>query len=144
MQLIERKQMGNLLVFHYNDGGRSNYFKAQHVGDCGTRAMAIASGRDYKEIYNAFRKLYGQSPRNGLPRKIFHKLAQELGATWRSTMQIGAGCTVHMRVGEIPMQGRIVLNVSGHYCAVIDGVINDTYDPSRNGDRCVYGYWLFP
>ena len=27
--------------------------------------------------------------------------------------------------------------------AVIDGVINDTYDPSRGGKRCVYGYWVF-
>jgi len=25
--------------------------------------------------------------------------------------------------------------------AVIDGVINDTYDCSREGTRCVYGYW---
>jgi hypothetical protein len=25
--------------------------------------------------------------------------------------------------------------------AVIDGVIHDTYDPSRDGKRCVYGYF---
>jgi hypothetical protein len=24
--------------------------------------------------------------------------------------------------------------------AVIDGIVHDTYDPSRNGTRCVYGY----
>ena len=22
-----------------------------------------------------------------------------------------------------------------------DGVVHDTYDPSRDGTRCVYGYW---
>jgi hypothetical protein len=32
--------------------------------------------------------------------------------------------------------------VSKHYCAVIDGVIHDTSDPSRDGTRCVYGYWI--
>jgi hypothetical protein len=25
--------------------------------------------------------------------------------------------------------------------AVIDGIIHDTYDPSRNGTRCVYAYF---
>ena len=24
---------------------------------------------------------------------------------------------------------------------MIDGVIHDTYDPTRGGTRCVYGYW---
>lgn len=26
-------------------------------------------------------------------------------------------------------------------CAVVDGVIFDTHDPSRDGTRCVYGYF---
>ena len=26
-------------------------------------------------------------------------------------------------------------------CAVIDGVVNDIYDGTRGGSRCVYGYW---
>ncbi len=33
-------------------------------------------------------------------------------------------------------------NQPRHYTAVIDGVINDTHDPSREGTRCVYGYWV--
>jgi len=28
-----------------------------------------------------------------------------------------------------------------HTTAVIDGIIHDTYDPSRAGTRCVYGYF---
>lgn len=63
---------------------------------------------------------------------------------WRfiPTMGIGTGCTTHLRDGEIPMVGRIVCNVSKHYVAVVDGVIQDTFDPSREGTRCVYGYWI--
>jgi hypothetical protein len=34
--------------------------------------------------------------------------------------------------------------VSRHAVAVIDGVIHDTYDCSRGGKRCVYGYWRLP
>jgi len=26
---------------------------------------------------------------------------------------------------------------------VIDGVLHDTHDCSRDGTRCVYGYWLY-
>ena len=132
-----------MLQFNYNDGGRSKYFTAKNVGDCGVRALSIASGRDYKECYDLLRKISGESPRNGLARKYFAKAAQQLGAVWCPTMKIGAGCTTHLREREIPMHGRIVCNVSRHYVAVIDGVTNDTYDCGRDGNRCVYGYWLF-
>jgi hypothetical protein len=55
-------------------------------------------------------------------------------------MQIGSGCTVHLSADELP-SGRLVVSVSKHLTAVIDGVIHDTHDPSRRGTRCVYGYW---
>lgn len=41
---------------------------------------------------------------------------------------------------ELP-PGRLVVSVSKHLTAVVDGVIHDRYDPSRDGTRCVYGYW---
>lgn len=55
-------------------------------------------------------------------------------------MAIGSGCKVHLRSDELPT-GRIIVSVSKHYVAVIDGVLHDIYDPSRHGNRCVYGYW---
>jgi hypothetical protein len=33
--------------------------------------------------------------------------------------------------------GRLVVSVSGHMVAVIDGVIHDNHDCSRGGTRCV-------
>lgn len=47
---------------------------------------------------------------------------------------------VHLRDGELPM-GRLIVSVSRHLVAVIDGVIYDTHNCSRNGTRCVYGFW---
>jgi hypothetical protein len=55
-------------------------------------------------------------------------------------MQIGSGCKVHFRSAELP-PGRLIVKVSRHLVAVIDGVIHDTSDCSRRGTRCVYGYW---
>ena len=63
-----------------------------------------------------------------------------LGWRWVPTMQIGQGCTVHLRGDELP-SGTLLVTVSKHYTAVIDGIIHDIYDPSREGTRCVYGYY---
>jgi hypothetical protein len=57
-------------------------------------------------------------------------------------MEIGKGCKVHLRADELP-KGKIICSVSRHLVAVIDGVINDTHDCSRDGNRCVYGYYTF-
>jgi hypothetical protein len=37
--------------------------------------------------------------------------------------------------------GKLIVSVSRHLVAVVNGVINDTYDCSRDATRCVYGYW---
>jgi hypothetical protein len=37
--------------------------------------------------------------------------------------------------------GRLVVSLSKHYVAVINGTIYDTHYPDRDGTRCVYGYW---
>ena len=65
---------------------------------------------------------------------------QELGFVWTPTMQSGSGCQVHLVAEELP-SGRLICKVSKHLVAVIDGVIHDTYDCSRDEQRCVYGYW---
>jgi hypothetical protein len=67
-------------------------------------------------------------------------LMVEWGFVWVPTMSIGSGCKVHLRADELPA-GRLVVSVSNHYTTMIDGVINDTWNPDRGGDRCVYGYW---
>lgn len=123
----------------YDDGGRSAYFKGT-CGDCAVRAIAIATEGDYKEVYDALAAICGASPRNGVGRGAIHAYMQRIGWQWHPTMRIGSGCTVHMRASELP-SGRIVCNLSKHVAAVVDGVLHDTYDCTRGGTRCVYGYW---
>jgi len=133
----------------YSDGGRSAYFTGKKVGDCVTRAVAIASGMDYKKVYNTFAKLEAnrgrsRSAKNGVrtQTKAFKDQMREWGFEWVATMFIGSGCQVHLKADELP-KGRLVCMLSRHAAAVIDGVVNDTYDCSRNGSRCVYGYWIY-
>lgn len=135
----------------YNDGGRSNYFKAEKVGDCVVRAVAIATGKDYKEVYDDINRLAKSerrgkrkrgisNARNGVYKQTIRKLMDEYGWRWVPTMKVGQGCTTHLREDELP-SGRLVVSLSKHLTAVIDGTIYDTHDPSRDGTRCVYGYW---
>ena len=48
-----------------------------------------------------------------------------------------------MREDELP-SGELIVALSKHLTCVKDGVLYDTYDCSRGGDRCVYGYWRKP
>ena len=139
------------MEFVYSDGGRSNYFKAEKVGDCVTRAIANATGIDYKEIYDALnnlakserktkRKRRVSSSRNGVYKDTFKKYLESKGYKWIPTMQIGSGCKVHLKADELP-DGVLIVSLSRHLTCVKDGVIYDTYDCSRDETRCVYGYW---
>ena len=144
----------NPAAFVYNDGGREAAGYKGSAGDCVCRAVAIAAQLPYQEVYNRLAegnasqrksKRTGKQPRSArtgiyTTRKWFKDYMRELGFVWTPTMQIGSGCQVHLKADELP-SGRLVCNVSRHSVAVIDGVINDTYDCSREGTRCVYGYW---
>jgi hypothetical protein len=55
-------------------------------------------------------------------------------------MQIGNGYKVHLKNEELPAD-RLVDSLSKHSAAVIDGVLHDIYDCTRDGTRCVYGYY---
>lgn len=132
----------DVLAWVKDDGGRSKYFKAEKVGDCVTRSIAIASGMDYKEVYDELFALAKSSPRDGVSRSVIRKYMAAKGYEWVSTMTFGKGVTNHLRKGEVPMQGAIICNCSRHLVAVIDGVVHDTYDPARDGGRAVYGYWI--
>jgi hypothetical protein len=71
---------------------------------------------------------------------VFHDYILGHGFEWVPTMKVGSGCQVHLRPDELPT-GTLIVKVSKHLTAVVDGVIEDTHDPSRGGNRCVYGYY---
>ena len=137
--------------FVYNDGGRSRAGYKGYAGDCAVRSIAIATDLSYQEAYdlvNDFgakerkgsRRRGTSNARTGVHRPTFRRIMDHLEWSWTPTMKVGQGCKVHMRSDELPT-GTLILNVSKHYCAVIDGVVHDTYRDDRNGTRCVYGYW---
>jgi hypothetical protein len=157
------------MPFVADDGGRSVAGFKGAAGDCVARAVAIASQKPYSDVYAVLSKGMGSqrktkhsmrrsaSARNGVNvrRKWFKDYMTQLGFVWVPTMRVGQGCKVHLLKGELP-SGRLVVALSRHYTAVIDGVVHDTYDPHwatiyneigkppRMSHRCVYGYWHKP
>ena len=172
------------MEWQYNDGGRVDSGFKGSPGDCVVRSVAIASELPYKEVYDALshgcktqrltkKSTKMASARDGVnvQRKWFKDYMKSIGFKWIPTMHIGSGCKVHLTESELPL-GRLVVSVSKHYTAVINGVIQDTHDPSdrpttvyslgthkdelpklayllENGNgwayspqRCVYGYWI--
>jgi len=167
------------MKYVYNDGGRAAAGFKGSVGDCVVRAIAIATQMSYREVYDLVNSIAKESPkhrlirscgkiryrsrssaRDGVLKNDTRKIMARLGWTWIPTMQIGSGCKVHLLASELP-KGRLVVQVSKHLTAVIDGVIHDTYNPQRgeiaymkagpdgravvdhvSPERCVYGYYL--
>jgi hypothetical protein len=171
------------MKFIYDDGGRAASGFEGKAGDCVCRSIAIATGKDYADVYNDLlasavtertgkRKRGRSHPRTGVYKNTYRRYLAALGWTFHPTMQIGSGCKVHLAEGELPTTGRLIVCVSRHLTAVIDGNIHDTHDPRREdslsfepdrgqelkpnqgrnengvwtkiGGRCVYGYFTKP
>lgn len=143
---------GLIMEFIMNDGGRKEVGFKGTSRDCACRAVAIATGRPYLEVYddlNEFaktekpskRRRGKSSARTGFHMHTFKRYMASIGWTWTATMKIGSGCKVHMNADELPA-GTIIVRLTRHYATVIDGVLHDNHDCSRDGSRCVYGYWV--
>jgi Protein of unknown function (DUF2786) len=127
------------MKYIYNDGGKAAS-KHDEVNDCACRAIAIATERPYHEIWDVFRVLLeteGPRRRSGVDEKVQDKVMESLGWVWVNTTR------KHLREDDLP-PGRLVVCIEGHSVAVVNGIIHDTWNPSRkkNGKPpYVYGYY---
>lgn len=137
----------------YSDGGRWKYvgkgkpFKSWRADDCVIRAVCNATGMDYMDAYSKLfdvTRKHGYSPNQGVTKADTKRLIEKVvGWEWHPLMGIGTGCKVHLRGSELP-SGVAILSCSGHLTCSKDGVVYDSYDCTRGGTRCVYGYWSAP
>jgi hypothetical protein len=167
-----------MITFVEDDGGRGLAGYKGNARDCVVRAIAIATHQDYQDVYDVLsegartqrvtkgkkRKPSARDAGVYIQRKWFKDYMASLGLEWVPTIRIGQGCKVHLTAGELP-KGRLVVRVSKHLTAVVNGVLRDTWDCSWSWDRtnavpsedrktwivppvkvqgkkCVYGYWI--
>ena len=70
-------------------------------------------------------------------------ILKNLGGSGRQRCLLDKVVKFHLKKDELP-SGTLIVSCSKHITVVKDGVLHDTYDCSRRGTRCVYGYWTKP
>ncbi len=128
----------------WNDGGRADSGYVGLAGDCVTRAIAIATGTSYRDIYNTLGAIGEMTPRNGVFTSVAAEYLQNLG--WVHHNGLGAA----LGAAALP-KGAVIVDLiapsnqrAGHFCSVIDHVIYDTWNPSDDDSLVVAGYWTRP
>ena len=125
--------------FTYTDGGRAEAGYKGTANDCATRALSIAEDIHYQVIYqdvNRFLKttfFENLTARQGLPEEIVKRYYGKMG--WRY-IQVSEGYVTHDKLPG----GKVILNLEDHVSTVIDGVIHDDHDWTKENYK-VLGYW---
>jgi len=142
--------------FVEDDGGRAAAGYGEAEGDCVARAITIATGKPYTEVFEALKAAHARYVKrlrpggdaalaeerrrtepihNGCDQKVYGRYLRSLG--WQYTRIRERLC---LRAGALP-SGRLVVDLDRHLVALIDGVIHDTYDSGGAGRRPVKGYY---
>jgi hypothetical protein len=152
--------MKSKLGMQYDDGGREAAGFKGRAGDCVVRALAIATGTDYRKVYdycrNRMRSRYTisdetrerlsdaqlkrvkqrytrwASPRTGVPSTVYEPWLKDRGFRKRKVKE-------RMLLRDMPCEFGTVYVVrvrrnghrNGHLVAVIDGTIHDTWNCSN-------------
>ena len=152
------------MEFIYDDGGRAAAGFKGKTGDCVTRAIAIATGRPYREVYDRLNEIAQEherlkvrksrtkrrsSSRTGVYKQTYRRYLEELG--WVKVVTSGFGeQPIKFNTHKLPA-GRLIVKRRKHLVAVVEGVVRDTWDSSiardfetgkvRPEGAAIYGYW---
>ncbi len=128
------------MEFIWNDGGRAACGFVGLARDCATRAIAIATGAVYRDVYQQLGEAAEYSPRNGMSNAVSRRYLAD--RNWCHSVPVGSQFTPQ----AIP-KGVVIVRLikedgrSSHLCAVIDHVVHDTWNPSDDGEYLVCEYW---
>lgn len=104
----------------------------RHIDDCVVRALSALTGKDWYEVYDEL-----------------SDLASDKGQMFDSVefvedyldKRYPRECHYAKNVGEFAIEhpyGKYAVTMNGHITAIIDGVIIDTFDPSKRIMRCAW------
>jgi hypothetical protein len=101
--------------------------------------MAIALQLDYKQVYKEISQANAdngrsKSARNGVMKDTYAEVLKRYGWVWHKAPTFEGR---KARCSDMP-KGRVIAKQAGHFVAVIDGIVHDTWNSTG---RMVYGYW---
>ncbi|MFN9508016.1 MAG: DUF2786 domain-containing protein [Planctomycetota bacterium] len=121
--------------FLWDDGGRAKSGFVGLTGDCVTRAIAIATGLAYRDVYQTLMERHGSSPRNGVPQSVYGPYLAEL--RWEECSVSKPFLPVERFDFSEGFHVVLMQDAYGrksHLAAVIDSSLHDTWDP-RDDDN---------
>ena len=135
-------------VFVQTDGGRRQDTKRRNHGkDCMVRALAVATGVPYAQVYDELVAEGVFSPKRG---GFMDRLVGQLNFAdmdfhgfkfqWISFPAVKGKPRMHAdKFAEQFPTGTYLLRMGHHICCMADGVLYDMF--SHTDRRCVYGAW---
>jgi hypothetical protein len=123
-------------MFKHNDGGLSSTGMSEK-NDCTVRAFAIVSGKPYKDVHKVI-ETFGRKNGKGLAKcnKKVQPISKALGINLKQVCRSGS----LKKLIENNPNGKMLVLVRKHAFAVVDGIVEDTWQQSV--DRHVKGAWI--
>ncbi len=134
------------LQWNWNDGGRFACGFVGLTGDCVARSIAIATGENYRHVYDALGEAALKTPRRGVAVSVSGAYLKERGWEYHHALDVD-GRDLPLANATLPT-GVVIVQLSpegrsrtGHLCTVINQVIHDTWDASEDESLGFVGYW---
>ncbi len=128
------------MEFIWHDGGRAACGFVGVTGDCVVRALAIATGDVYRDVYDSIGHLAHASARHGVADAVIHQFLHSHG--WQKTT-----CQASVPPSELPA-GVVLVHFrstgrkrNGHLSCLIDHTVYDTWNPWEDSSFEVASYW---
>lgn len=146
------------MAYVFDDGGRAEAGFKGKTGDCVARAIAIATGLPYREVYDRLasenagqrvtkhtrKSLAGvKTARKGIytGRKWFKDYMAELGFRWVGLAKIGEPSRITVDHFSKHYGQTYILSLRRHSAAMVDGNLRDSWDSGYGGTATVFGFW---
>jgi hypothetical protein len=133
--------MRTIQDFVWDDGGRSKAGFVGLTGDCVPRAISIATGIAYRDVYHALQQSSPQSPRYGVSESVYSQYLKQRG--WQHR-RIDGGLVDEEKFPD----GLVIIGCQktypskGHLFALVEGSIRDTWDVRDDGAYLTKEVWV--
>lgn len=117
----------------YNDGGRASTGNHTETNDCVARALSVVIGPNSYGLARIMVEPLKDAEGVNIYDPAFMQLLDGLGFAY-VPLPVGKS-----RLCDLPQDGAFIAHTNNHVSAVVDGVVNDTFDTRV---EMLKGYWL--
>lgn len=119
--------------YKYNDGGRASTGNLNETNDCVARALSIVMGPNSYGLARIMVEPLKRAEGVDVLATEFMHLTYGLGFVYAQA-PVGK-----FKIADLPKDETFIAHTHTHVSAVVNGVVNDTYDPR---EETLKGYWL--